>query len=82
MIDTHKLNPRDCIVMMPSCCTSDACRQGRRSCPTPQACRLAEGEQVSFDDRPRDWTAAWGIGAIALTAAWAAFLLWIIARIA
>ena len=80
MIDTHKLNPRDCIVMMPSCCTSDACRQGRRSCPTPQACRLAEGDQVSDDPPNRD--VAWGLGAIAFTLGWAAFLVWIIGRIA
>lgn len=27
-------------------CTADACHQGRRSCPTPQACALPD------DDRP------------------------------
>lgn len=25
-------------------CQSDACHQGRRSCPTPQACALPEGD--------------------------------------
>ena len=28
MIDTHKLNPRDCINMLPSGCTRN-CQQGR-----------------------------------------------------
>ena len=50
--DTSKLNSRDCIVMMPTHCYSDACRQGRIACPTPQACRLAEGDRVQFDDSP------------------------------
>ena len=77
--DTHKLNARDCIVMMPTHCYSDACQQGRIACPTQQACRLADGD--SFDDAPRrDWTVAWGVAAIALTLGWALFLVWVVAR--
>lgn len=32
-------------------CTSDACHQGRRSCPTPQACALPDDSQPACSAR-------------------------------
>lgn len=34
------------------CCTSDACHQGRRSCPTPAACEVPEPELPVTGARP------------------------------
>ena len=89
MIDTHRLNRSDTVTVMPAAldaggshshCYSDACRQGRHSCPTPLACQLAEGDRVEFDDRPRDYTAFWGAAAILGTLGGVLFLFWQIAR--
>lgn len=30
-------------------CTSNACRQGRDACPTPEACRLPEADWEELD---------------------------------
>jgi len=66
VIDTHKLNRNDFINMLPSGCTRN-CQQGRHCDCVPD---------VPTDDEPRDWTAAWGIGAVLITLGWAAFLVW------
>jgi hypothetical protein len=34
-------------------CTSDACRSGRRACPTPQACFLSDEDLAKIAGPPR-----------------------------
>jgi len=74
MIDTRKLNDGDTVVLMPV----GLDYQGRYQTRPAEACTEVGSEPVY----PPDRSVAWGVGAVALTLAWAAFLLWIIARIA
>jgi hypothetical protein len=50
-------------------CHSDACCQGRKPCPTPQACELAENDPYQILPA---WTIFAGLLVMALLGAWVA----------
>ena len=73
MIDTRKLNDGDTVVLMPV----GLDYQGRYQTRPAEACT-----EVGVTDDPPNRDVAWGLGAIAFTLGWAAFLVWQLARIA